>query len=52
MMVGEHSLFNHYKTNSDLIHQNIFSLSELDEMLPFERDVYIQLHNVAVEKKG
>lgn len=51
MMVGEQSLFNHYKTNSDLIHLNIFSLSELDEMIPFEREVYIQLHNSTVDKK-
>lgn len=50
-MVGVDSLENYYKTNSDLIHTRFFTLQELDNMLPFERDIYISLHNKYIEEK-
>lgn len=52
MMVGEQSLFTYYKTNADLVHAGYYALSELDEMLPFERQVYIQLHNDIIEERN
>lgn len=33
----------YYQTNIGLIKANMFSLTELDNMVPFERDVYIEL---------
>lgn len=37
------NLVNHYKLNFELIYQNRFTLSELDSMLPWEREVYTNL---------
>lgn len=50
-MVGSGALFNFYKTNIDLIRCKTFSVSELESMLPYERSVYIDLYNAAVEKE-
>jgi len=41
-----------YKTNFLLIKQHGFSLTELENMMPWERDVYLQLlENFLEEKK-
>jgi hypothetical protein len=37
------SLINHYKTNFALIQHHKYSLTELEEMMPFEREIYITL---------
>ena len=44
-MVGGNKLYEHYTTNVDLIAANTFTLTEIDNMIPFERDVYIDLLN-------
>jgi hypothetical protein len=36
-------MFNYYKTNFVLVYENYFSLTELEDMMPWERDVYISL---------
>jgi hypothetical protein len=33
---------NHYKTNFELLHRN-YSLTELENMMPWERDVYVAM---------
>jgi hypothetical protein len=33
----------HYKTNFILAQHHKYSLTELDDLLPFERDIYLQL---------
>ena len=35
------SLQNHYMTNFNLMQHHKYSLSELDNMLPFEREIYV-----------
>lgn len=35
------TLFNHYKMNFALMHHHKYSLTELDDMLPFEREIYV-----------
>lgn len=50
-MTGEDALYNEFKVNSSLIFHAGFSLTELNEMIPFERDAYLQLWNLHVEEK-
>jgi len=52
MTVGDADLFNMYKTNSDLVLANAFTLTELDNMIPFERALYIDMYNAHVEEKN
>lgn len=49
-MVGPGALFNHLKTTSDLIHTGFFNITELENMMPFEKDAYIQMHNSYMEE--
>ena len=37
------SLENHFKTNFALMQHHKYSLTELDNMMPWERDVYVNL---------
>ncbi len=34
---------NHYKTNFALMQHHKYSLTELNDMIPWERDVYVNL---------
>lgn len=42
------TLYNHYKLNFDVTQYHNFSITELNDMIPFEREVYIDL---LLEKK-
>lgn len=37
------TLTNYYKTNFALMQHHKYSLTELEEMMPFEREIYITL---------
>ena len=37
------TLQNYYRTNFALMHHHKYSLSELESMLPWERDIYVSL---------
>ena len=37
------SLENHYTTNFSLMQHHKYSLTELDNMLPWEREIYIKM---------
>ena len=37
------SLMNHYKTDFALMQHHKYSLTELNDMIPWERDVYVNL---------
>ena len=37
------SLINMYQLNFALVHHHKYSLTELENMIPFERDVYVGL---------
>lgn len=41
--MAHESLIDHYKTNFALIQHHKYSLTELEEMIPFERELYITL---------
>ena len=37
------NLVNHYKTNFGMMQHHNYSLTELENMMPFEREVYVAL---------
>ena len=42
-MLSHDSLMNHYKTNFALMQHHKYSLTELENMYPFEREIYTSL---------
>lgn len=42
-MLGHDNLMNHYKTNFALVQHHKYSLSEIENMIPWERMIYIDL---------
>jgi hypothetical protein len=42
-MLSHDSLMNHYKTNFALIQHHKYSLTELENMFPFEREIYTSM---------
>jgi hypothetical protein len=49
-VVSERDLFTSYELTSQLVKEKYFSLTELDNMMPFEINVYVDLIN-AIKKK-
>jgi hypothetical protein len=41
--LSHESVFNHYNTNFQLMQHHKYSLTELDNMIPWEREIYIKL---------
>ena len=41
--MAQESLENYYKTNFALMHHHKYNLYELENMIPFEREIYIML---------
>ena len=50
--MGHESLRNYYLSNFALMEHHHYSLSDLEEMLPFEREVYISLVSAYVEEEN
>ena len=42
-MMSHDSLFNYYETNFALMQHHKYSLTELDNMIPWEREIYVNL---------
>jgi len=40
-MLSHDTLYNYYKLNFSLVQFHKYSLTELDEMLPWEREIYV-----------
>lgn len=45
------TLVNHYTMNFELMYHHKFSLTELNNMMPYERAIYVDLLNNYLEKK-
>lgn len=41
--LSHESLVNHYKTNFAMMQHHKYSLTELDNMVPWEREIYVSL---------
>lgn len=50
--MGHDNLISYYKTNFALMQHHKYSISELEDMIPFERDVYIMLLSQHIEKEN
>jgi hypothetical protein len=46
------NLVNYYQSNFNLVYHHKFSLAELENMLPWERIVYVTLLNQYIEQKN
>jgi len=46
------SLANHYKTNFAMMQHHHYSLTELDGMIPWERDIYVSLLMQWIEEEN
>lgn len=42
-MLSHETLENHYKMNFALMQHHKYSLAELDNMIPFEREIYVYM---------
>ena len=52
MSVNDDTLFNYYSTNFKLMYHFKFSLTELENMLPYERELYLQMLIAEIEKEN
>lgn len=43
MNLSHETAYNHYKTNFALMQYHKYSLQELEDMMPFEREIYISM---------
>ena len=42
-MLSHDSLFNYFETNFAMMQHHKYSLTELDNMMPWEREIYVNL---------
>lgn len=42
-MFGYDTLMNYYRTNFNLMQHHKYSLSELDELIPWEKQIYVKM---------
>ena len=50
-MVGNDELVDLLKTNFLLMHEHNFSLTEIEEMVPYEREIYLLMLIEHLERK-
>jgi len=50
--MGHESLASYYKTNFALMHHHKYSIAELEDLIPFERDIYVLLLSQHLEKEN
>jgi hypothetical protein len=50
--MGNDNLANYYKTNFALIQHHKYSLDVLEDMIPFERDLYLMLLSQHIEDQN
>jgi len=50
--MAHETLESYYKTNFSLINHHKYSLTEIENMIPWEREVYIGLLNIHIEEEN
>lgn len=50
--MGHDTLVNYYKTNFSLMQHHKYSIHELEDMIPFERDIYIMLLSQFIQEEN
>ena len=51
-MLSHDSVENYYKTNFGLMQHHKYSLTELEDMMPWEREIYINLLSQHIEEEN
>ncbi len=49
--MGYNSLANHYSLNFQLMQHHKYNLSDINEMMPFERDLYVDMLMAHIEEE-
>lgn len=52
MLFSHDTLENYYKTNFSLMQHHKYSLSELDDLMPWERGVYLDMLKAWIEAEN
>ena len=52
IIFGHENLRNYYKTNFSLIQHHKYSLTELENMMPWERDIYVGMLIQYIEEEN
>lgn len=52
LILSHDDLYNYYKTNFLLMYNHKFALTELEDMMPWERDVYVGLLTSYIEEQN
>ena len=50
-MLGYDSLMNFFKTNFSLMQHHKYNLSDIENMMPWERDIYLSLLQQHIEEE-
>lgn len=50
MMYSEADLFSYYSFNANMSYRKLMSISEIEELLPFEREIYTTLYEKIIEE--
>jgi hypothetical protein len=50
--MAHESLESYYKTNFSLVQHHKYSLTEIEEMIPWEREIYIALLKQYIEEEN
>ena len=50
--MAHEDLASYYKLNFALMQQHKYSLTELENMMPWEREIYVSLHQQYVEEEN
>jgi len=50
MVLSHNTLANYYQTNFSLMQHHKYSLSDIDGMIPWERDIYVKMLVEYLEK--
>jgi hypothetical protein len=49
--MGHDTLANHIKSNFNLIHHHKWNLSEIDQMMPWEKAIYVDMLNAWIKEQ-
>jgi hypothetical protein len=51
-MLGHDKLMNYFQTNFNLMQHHKYSLTELENMIPWERDIYVNMLIQFIEEEN
>ena len=52
LSLGQESISNYYQTNFNLMHHHKYSLAEVENLIPWEREIYLMLLMKYIEEEN